>query len=1133
MLTPELLNLLRHGECWLVAPNGTARRQLDFALNEAEVRNDRLSLLRITDITGWLNRQLPESPRLLGRNEPVLLVESLLREHGGELPYFNKLLTGGEDSLEAVAGAVAEALRRLAEQELPPGRAKGRLGELLRLTRWREELLKRLHAEEPFERCRRLARLLDADAGELKPPERIVLYKPGRVGVGEGQLLTALSKRVGNFVSYLETAESFESESEAPPSQRHGAATTALVKTLGNVITAPSPDMKRKKLSGWLFDGEGRPEELPQDISPWLARNRRAEVLSVVREVKRQAVALSDHGKADLSGLQIVLPNLDQYVGLLAAELSSRGLPFSMPAGEPAEVSTPAVILRSLLDYLQQPGREELYRYWGHPAVEPPQLPTPAEAREELLPLKQLLPESGEYENPAEFWFRETEGDTTERPLDPHRLDALLRRARVSGLPRNWDRGLSLEERLREGWARPLLSQLRRRRPNEEREPERFQRWLEDTRLTLFSLAALMKQQTTLHQLTLDEQGEREVGELVWLLREELQQRGVYKNLIEGALRQLNEETKESDPVRAVSERRRAESVSRAWNELNAALDAVVAVARFSKDELNQPLRGLSRLRRLLDAELAARSVRIPGPDRGVMVYRLNQTAALPLQTVFILGLTNDDFPGRQSFSLLPGELRKTEASPVDESTALLGRVIRRAERVWLSAPMHGERGETQPAATLSDLLDWWSEREQPTAAPGGDSLLRPTNQAELLRALPTDSALPAPLRESCQQAVECLRFDESIPLNTELVDLLLVPSIAAGFDTEMVIPQSITSFETYLSCPRKYLLRHMLYTYPQLIVEDEVEADVIGSLAHRALEIFFNGQEKREFAPWSGGELNEGNFEKARQRMLHAAGLALLDHGLLLRNQTDYLKQARSGIVGALVPLNAQRKELVAGLDGDEERSPGTLLRALLIQRDRIKSLPTHTEFDFKLGTTLRIGELRLSGRIDRIDYTPGEDLAIYDYKTGGVKKPNDLKPEEFGGLRTLQLPLYLLAARQIFGEQPPRCRAAEVSLKKYIPPNDKLYYSPAEKGPLVEHVAIQKIRGWVFSYDAVDNSLDFAERAALMLWGKIRGGQFSSTVKTQTDAKKCEWCDYRDICGLEPLGRLLKKMEAESEER
>ncbi len=1116
MLTPELLELLHHGECWLIAPHGTARRQLDFALTEAGVRNDRLSLLQLAEVAGLLNQQTPESPRLLGRNEPVALVESLLHQHGGELPYFNKLLESGEESLEAVAGAVTEALRRLAEQETSPGKAQGRLGELLRLTRWRVELLKQLNAEEPFERCWRLAELLNA--GELTVPERIILYKPGRIGVGEQKLLTALSRRVGDFISYLEFAAAVEAEGgEAPPSQRHGAETVALVKKLGRVIIALPPSVERKNLSDWLFDGKSRPSKLPERVYPWQARNRRAEVLAVVRDIKRRAVALAADGKPDLSGLQIVLPRLDPYVGLLAAELSSRGLPFSMPAGEPPSVSTPAVILRALLDYLQRPGREELYRYWGHPAVEPPPLPTPDEAREELTPLAQLLPEPGEYDNPVEFWFKES----VEGTVDPHRLDRLLREARVSGLPRNWDKGLSHSERLREGWIRPLLSRLRRHRPDEHQEPERFQRWLNSTRRSLFSLVALVQHQTKLSQLALDGQSEREVGELVGLLREELEERGVYRKLIRGALRQLNKETKDSDPVRAVSERRRAESVSRAWNELNSALDTVVAVAEFSKDELKRPLRGLSRLRRLLEAELDARSVRIPGPDHGVMVYRLEQTAALPLKTVFVLGLTNDDFPGRQVFSLLPGKLRKTEANPVEESASLLSRVILRAEEVWLSSPQHSERGETQPAAALSDLLDWWDEAERPLTAPGVDPQLQPTNQAELLLASPGDSQLPAGLRQSREGAVNSLRFDESIPLLSELIEPLL----------EGVPQRSITEFETFITCPRKYLFRYLLYVKPPLTVEDEIEANVVGSVAHLALELFFNGQEKRNFPKWSGGKLTGDNFEEARGRMLQAAGLALLDYGLILRNQSDYLEQARDGIIGALIPLNAQRGDLVAGLDGNQKRSPGILLRALLLQRDRIKSLPTHTEFDFRDETALRIGDLRLRGKIDRIDYTPGQELAIYDYKTGGTKKPNDIKLDDLAGLKSLQLPLYLIAAQQVFGEQSIHRRAAEVSLKKYIPPEDSNYLHP-QYGPLVEHAAIQKKKGWEFSHDAVDPNLDYAREAVLGIWENIREGQLAYSPGSKPQASVCEKCDYRDACGLEPLNRLLTRLEAKREE-
>jgi RecB family exonuclease len=57
----------------------------------------------------------------------------------------------------------------------------------------------------------------------------------------------------------------------------------------------------------------------------------------------------------------------------------------------------------------------------------------------------------------------------------------------------------------------------------------------------------------------------------------------------------------------------------------------------------------------------------------------------------------------------------------------------------------------------------------------------------------------------------------------------------------------------------------------------------------------------------------------------------------------------------------------------------------------------------------------LRMRGRIDRLDYTPGVGFRVVDYKTGkGWGLP---KPGELGGGKKLQLPLYLRAGAMVLG--------------------------------------------------------------------------------------------------------------------
>lgn len=64
-----------------------------------------------------------------------------------------------------------------------------------------------------------------------------------------------------------------------------------------------------------------------------------------------------------------------------------------------------------------------------------------------------------------------------------------------------------------------------------------------------------------------------------------------------------------------------------------------------------------------------------------------------------------------------------------------------------------------------------------------------------------------------------------------------------------------------------------------------------------------------------------------------------------------------------------------------------------------------------FEKSFEIELPNARLTGRIDRIDKTPS-GLAVIDYKTG--------KKDESKLKKDLQLPIYSLACKEIFGEYP-----------------------------------------------------------------------------------------------------------------
>jgi DNA helicase-2/ATP-dependent DNA helicase PcrA len=63
----------------------------------------------------------------------------------------------------------------------------------------------------------------------------------------------------------------------------------------------------------------------------------------------------------------------------------------------------------------------------------------------------------------------------------------------------------------------------------------------------------------------------------------------------------------------------------------------------------------------------------------------------------------------------------------------------------------------------------------------------------------------------------------------------------------------------------------------------------------------------------------------------------------------------------------------------------------------------------------SLRLDELRLTGRIDRVDRHQDGSYEIIDYKTGSAKRAAELQ-------RDLQLGVYALAAREVFRFEPLR---------------------------------------------------------------------------------------------------------------
>jgi putative RecB family exonuclease len=184
-------------------------------------------------------------------------------------------------------------------------------------------------------------------------------------------------------------------------------------------------------------------------------------------------------------------------------------------------------------------------------------------------------------------------------------------------------------------------------------------------------------------------------------------------------------------------------------------------------------------------------------------------------------------------------------------------------------------------------------------------------------------------------------------------------------------------------------------------------------------------------------------------------------------------------------VPVAPSLEELHEMLEaewvGDGYRDPGEEAlyrdhaRQILADYHRVNAgsfrIPAALEFRF----TVEVDGIQLSGVIDRLDRIPGGGYEIVDYKTSRRLPPKAVID------RDLQLSLYYLAAKRIWGIEPERLTLY------YLLPGERMstFRTPADEEDLRRRIAT------------------VAER--------IAAGKFEPRPNPL-----CDWCDFQQVCPL-----------------
>jgi len=423
-----------------------------------------------------------------------------------------------------------------------------------------------------------------------------------------------------------------------------------------------------------------------------------------------------------------------------------------------------------------------------------------------------------------------------------------------------------------------------------------------------------------------------------------------------------------------------SEAVLAAFRQLGGAHEPVcAAVAGLAElDQVVSPI-ALETFAEFCDKALAAgREQPARFQAGGVFVGDVMGARGLNFDCVVVLGLVEKSFPRlvREDPLLLDAE--RAAISP-----ALPLKTAGHAEERLLFALACGSARE--------QLVLSYPRLDAGTARPRVPSLLlldaTGASDFKALEKLPSYRRVP--LSAIGQPALDEREFD--LPVLPADDDYLaeLSPLLLAGVQAERarwcekrltahdgLVPArgalattSATSLEVFWQCPFRYFLKQVLRLEPWEEPEAAVVIDPadLGTLYHRILELYFR----------DGGDLDAVIGDQLRQFEQHG----VTGYPTVWAIKKEIVRQEITAFVA-----REQRR-----LGGDWE--------------------PGKFEVEFEC----EIAPVRLRGKIDRVDFSAdGRRARVYDYKTG--KQPRGLRDNALAGGEALQLPLYLLAAEQLW---------------------------------------------------------------------------------------------------------------------
>jgi hypothetical protein len=400
-----------------------------------------------------------------------------------------------------------------------------------------------------------------------------------------------------------------------------------------------------------------------------------------------------------------------------------------------------------------------------------------------------------------------------------------------------------------------------------------------------------------------------------------------------------------------------------------------------------------------------------PAPGR-IRILSPSRARVARVRALFCASLGDGEFPSSTPPDPLLSEERRREIGNPDlrrveqaeqERYLFHACVSRPTERLYLSWQSSDEDGAALARSPYVDeVLDLLDPKPE-VRARGPERAVLAADEATTDRGLARSlarggwgldrEATLARLGVAGERAAATVRLFEGLADPDELPGPLRAPAVLEELGARDVF--SAKSLEGWVECPYRWFVAHELK--PQRL-EPEADPLWLGGVVHAALERLYREPPGEDSIP------RPGDVGRWRERLG-----TLLEEEATRRARAPLSEARRAALRRARVQVDAF---LGSEAEAETEFRPAPELLELgfgPLDETADESEPPRE--------ALRLGELALRGRIDRIDLARDRRSAIVrDYKTGR----NVPRAADFDAKGTLQIQLYMQVARRVLGLEP-----------------------------------------------------------------------------------------------------------------